>query len=700
MNIKKQILWRVYIAFGLIVFGFLAVLFRIGQLQTVKRGYLQKMSDSLDVKIENIPPIRGNIYAVDGSLLATSVPIYEARFDATLLKQKDWNSQIDSLCFELASFFPDKSVMTWKNDLTQARQNHNRYLLLQRGLTHTQISEMKKMPIFKLGRYKSGLRTEQKNRRIHPFNQLCYRTIGYLSDGSSPVGLEGAFNYYLNGKIGKRRVQKVPGNIWIPITEENEQDPIDGQDVYTTLDVNFQDITENALRHGLVTNNARYGCAIVMETANGNIKAIANLSQNTDGTFSEDYNYAIGRVMEPGSTFKLVSIMALLDHKMATSKTIIDANGGEIQYYGQSMHDSKLGLNEVSLEDAFALSSNVAISKLVNEKYGKYPERFTSYISQLKLNQPIGLHLLGEKKPYIKSPSDPSWSRVTLPWMSVGYELEISPLQILTLYNAVANNGVMVKPRFVTEVRDAGQLVKSFPIQVINQQICSPTTLKQVQKMLVDVVERGTANNIKSDLYQIAGKTGTTQISDDTTKYHQKVYRSSFCGYFPANKPAYTIFIVVSCPTNGNYYGSAVAAPIFKEISDRIYARTATTTNALAAFTTSPIHTLPLPKAINQVHLSKLTNVYADNKKLHVNPEQNNWVSPVVQYGNIKLNAYSTVSNQVPDVLNMTLTDAVYILENAGYKVRFSGKGKVKAQFPAGNQILQKGKTIEIKLYN
>lgn len=681
MNVKKDILWRVYLAFFLVVLLSAGVVFQMFRLQTVKRTALKQMADSLTTTFEDIYPIRGNIYAADGSLMATSIPNYEVRMDMKVegLTKELWDANIDSLSICMANYFKDKPAEQYKAEFTQARKKKNRYFLIKRKLSHTQIKDIKKFPLFRLGKYKSGLITMQTTMRKLPFQKLAMRTIGFTREGVRPVGIEGAFNEYLAGETGKRLMQRISGGVKIPINDENEIEPKDGQDIITTIDVNFQDITESALEKALIDNGARHGCAVVMEVSTGHIKAIANLTKEGE-TYIEKYNYGIGESAEPGSTFKLVSLMALLEHGKASPNTMVNTEGGQAKFFDRTMRDSKGGHGTISLKEGFEISSNVAISKLVYNGFSKEPSKFTNYIASLGLNKPLGLPIFGEGHPTVKTPRSRDWYGTTLPWMSIGYEIRLTPLQTLTVYNAVANNGVMVKPQFVTEIREVGKLVQQFPTETMNPKICSDKTLAQVREMLEGVVENGTGTSLKNELFKIAGKTGTSLVANEEGTYRVGGrYQASFVGYFPANKPAYTVIVVINNPTKGIYYGADVAGPVFKEISSKIYARTATTKSYLASFE-SQKSPMPLVSNINQEYLSTLMSIYKSNKNLQIEPDAATWVKTKPVMNKLEAQPVYQKKNAVPNVEGMVLSDAIYLLENAGLRVRFSGAGKVVAQ--------------------
>jgi len=702
MNVKKDILWRVYFAFLLIAILAGTILVQMGKLQTVKRASLTKLSDSMSTKWDSIYPMRGNIYSADGSLLATSIPKYDVHMDTQAggLTDDILKDNLDSLAWYMANYFKGQFTQAgFKNDFLQARKDNDRYFLIKRNLTHDSLAVMRTFPIFRLGRYSGGLRLAEKSKRFMPFETLGFRTIGFTRDGIN-AGLEGGYDSVLRGVKGRRLMQKVSGGM-VPVNEENEVDPKDGMDLITTLDINYQDITENALSKGLIQNKAAHGCAIVMEVATGKVLAVANLTQEGD-KYVEEYNYAIGEAIEPGSTFKLASVMALLDKQKCTPDTKVATGNGLQIYCNQEMHDSKEGGHgTITMREAFEVSSNIGISKLVRDAFSENPAEFTDYLYGLHLQKKLGVSIPGEGAPYVKNPHSKSWSCTSLPWMSIGYELQVTPLQILTLYNSVANNGVMVKPLFVTSINDVGKPVRQFGTTVLNPQVCTPKTLATVKEFMEGVVESGTAKNINNDLYKIAGKTGTAQIANTNKGYGekgQKIYQSSFVGYFPANKPAYSIIVVVSSPSNGVYYGSAVSAPVFKEISDKIYARTATMHNYSAAFENKMDATLPLVSSTNQEYLSSLMAIYGTSSHLQVSPDKSTWVKAKAANDKINLAEYKTPEKKVPDVTGMALSDAVYILENVGLKARFSGAGKVSAQSLTPGSFAGQGQIIELKL--
>ena len=702
MGIKRDIYWRIAIAFIAMVVFAVAILWKIFQIQNVEGNYWRAMADSLTTRYVAIDADRGNIYSSDNRLLATSLPRFEIRFDAKAegLENSYFNSTIGKLAESLAWLFNDKSSNDYRFELTNARKNNERYHLLKREISYTQLQAIKNFPIFRDGQYKGGLIVTQKNKRSYPFRVLANRTIGYVRDnGTKPVGLEAKFNNDLIGTQGKRLMQKISGGIWMPVNDDNELAPKNGKDIITTIDVSIQDIAENALLKTLLKNNADHGCVIVMDVKTGAIKAIANLGRDKDSVYKELYNYAIGEAHEPGSTFKLASMLSLLEDGYIKLTDTIDTEHGHKIYGKQNMKDAEdHGESRVTIKKCFAISSNVGVSKLVNQNYYKNPDKFLKHLRDLKLDQPVGIEIPGERKPYIKNDSDKLWSAsVSLPWMSVGYELNITPLRLLTLYNAVANNGVMMKPYIVQAIQEYGQTSQEFAPVISISKICTDATLISLKELLNEVVISGTAHNLFNPYYSVAGKTGTAQITNIGGGYVKHIYQSSFYGYFPADVPQYSIAVVINAPSNGVYYGSAVAGPVFKEIADNIFSTNLNIHPSIENDTVTYKATMPIVKTGSSSDLKYLFN----NLKIpFINNEEGTWLQQVSSEKVVELisSNKSVVAGVVPDVKGMGLRDAIYLLESSGLQVRVDGIGVVKNQsLPAGTKIL-KGQLITITL--
>jgi cell division protein FtsI (penicillin-binding protein 3) len=706
-NIRKVIMIRTYIAFGGMSIFALAIVAYLVKIQYVERNHWLAMAEEIGTSIQTVEPARGNIFACDYSLLATSLPIYDLRIDGKAPAFKDdelFENNIDSLALCLAQLFEDRSKAEYKRLLTGVRKRGDRYYLLKRKVSYLEMREVIAFPIFREGKYKGGLNVEEKNRREKPFEILAERTIGYSVKGIAPVGIEGAFDKELAGKPGKRVMQRIAGGTWIPVNDEEQIEAQNGLDIVTTIDVNVQDVAEQALLNTLIKNDAQWGTAILMEVKTGEIKAIANLTRISEGKYQEQYNYAVGESLEPGSTFKLTSMLALLDDNKAEMTDRYDTENGQKRYFANAvMYDSEAGGHGiVNFQQAFEISSNVAISKAVYEAYKNNPVQFYNHLDRLKLTKPIGLQITGEGKPRIKHPKDKDWYGTTLPWSSIGYEVKVTPLQVATLYNAIANNGKMIKPIFVKEIQKTGRTIRAYKSETMVAQVCKPSTLKNLRTMMEGVVQHGTATNLRNANYTVAGKTGTALVADGRRGYAQKIYRSSFCGYFPAENPQYTCMVMVNGPSKGIYYGSAVAGPVFKEIADKVYSNS-THLHPELRFAFNKDSAFSIPKS-NIGFKDELKTVYntlgisSQTENDQTEEDGSEWVAPMVARKNVQLQAKKMNPTIMPDVQGMGLKDAMYLLENNGLKVYVEGWGKVKQQsIPAGNKIV-KGSSIYLKL--
>ncbi|MBF4494614.1 transpeptidase family protein [Flavobacterium sp. MR2016-29] len=663
----KHISYRIYLVAVFIFVMAIAIVVKLTNIQWVEGDYYRKLAKQRTVRNFVIPANKGNIYSADGSLLATSIPNYEIRFDAKAPKTETFEKFVKALSDSLATVL-NRPGGYYEQELRKARANKNRYYLIARNLSYTEYVKIKGFPLFNLGAFKGGIIIEQETVRKHPIGKIAERTIGYdRIDPATGVevgkGIEWAFKSYLNGKDGKILKQKIAKGQWKPIRDVNEVDPQDGYDVISTIDVFIQDIAHHALLKQLEDYGADHGCVVVMETETGHVKAISNLGRAEDGSYYETTNYAIAESHEPGSTFKLVDLMAILDDKVADTSTVYDSHGGEIRYYGRAVRDShKGGYGKVSLARGFELSSNTVMVQAVYENYKSNPSKFVNHINAYGLNKTLGLHFKGEGKPYIPQPGDKHWSGTTLPWMAFGYNVSVTPMQTLTLYNAVANNGVMVKPQFVSEIKEWNKTIKKFDTEVINPRICSPETLKKVKAVLQNVVKKGTGSKLYSKDFSMAGKTGTAMVNYGKAGREGMYYASSFAGYFPADHPKYSCIVVVHKPNtaNNNYYGADVAGPVFKRIAQKI-------------FTDAP-STNKIKKLDSRV------------------PKQD---SSYDKYYAVEANKKS---NQVPDLKGMPGMDAIALLENLGLKVKVNGVGKVKKQSLQAGQSISKNTTIVLEL--
>jgi len=702
MSIRTNILIRVYLAFGLILLFALAVVLQMYRLQFVQGKKWKAMASKLSTRYESVEATRGNILSVDGSLLATSVPEYELHMDmfaAGINDDKVFYEKVDSLASKLAQLYPDKTETEYSRMLRDARKDSSRYQLIRRKVTFQELKQIRKFPIFNIGKYKGGLIVLQQNKRILPFQSLAARTIGYKNENvKNGVGLEGAFKDDINGENGKRLMQRIAGGVYMPVNNGEEEIPAkDGADIISTIDINYQDVAQAALKKQLIKSQADHGCVVLMEVATGEIRAISNFTKTKDGDYREIYNYAISDANDPGSTFKLASYMTAFDQHKIDTNTLVDVEGGKYKMYYKdkllkTFTDAELGNGVMTAKRAFEESSNVAVVKYIYSHYKDNPREFTDNLYALHLNEKLDLQIPGEAKPVVKNPSNTSWSKLTLPQMAYGYEMEITPLQMLTLYNSVANNGKMIAPIFVREIQRMGNTVKHFQARVINPKVCSDETLGKLKSMLEGVVLEGTGKNvIKNPLYSVAGKTGTAQLANGNAGYGvTHSYQASFCGYFPANHPKYAMIVVVNNPV-GEYLAAKVAGPVFREIADRVYA------NDLEMNHNSPIHYVgntTLPK-VKQGNMKALKQVYT---KLGVNPLYASANTAVDTSSGIPFEEIKYKTGTIPTVTGMGLSDALYLLGNAGYKVGVKGSGVVKNQSVAGGSIMPKGSKITIEL--
>ncbi len=698
---KKVILPRVYLVyFTTLLFAF-AIIGKMIEIQFKEGPELLAKAKKQEIRIFNLKATRGNILSVHDNLLATSVPVFDVRMDVASNHISDdlFRQKVDSLALCLSHLFKDRSAGYYKKILKQARAKGNRYLLIRRRVSYSQLQQLRTFPIFRRGRNRGGLIVMQKTTRRLPFGNLARRTIGYENKKEHIyVGLEGAYTDVLTGIDGKQIRRRINGGAWIPVHDDNEVQPQNGKDVVTTLDMNLQDVAENALLKQMINHEANMGCAILMQVKTGDIKAIANLKfDKKSGFYLESYNMAIGEKYEPGSTFKLASVIAALeDHKIKLDDTV-SVKKGYVVYYGRTLRDVHvIGNGLITVREAFEHSSNVGISKIIFNAYKNHPARFVAHLYAMDLNKPLGLKIAGEANPVIRSPKDKKyWYRTSLPWMSVGYGVEITPLQLLTFYNAVANNGVEVKPRFVTAISEGGRVVKRFPVQVRNAQIASLSTIRKVQSLLEGVVQRGTAQNLKNDHFQIAGKTGTAKISENGS-YVPGAYNATFVGYFPADNPQYSCIVVVNKPKHG-YYGSGVAAPVFKEIADKVYA-TAPSMHPLAPKDTLRVS---IPLAVNAAWYPDLKTIYKGLGIKMAGPSYaETWAVTKNKNEKVVFRPKIFSSGTVPNVKGMTAEDAVYLLEGRGLKTLVQGRGVVYHQSLAPGTPLKKGQKITIQLTN
>jgi cell division protein FtsI (penicillin-binding protein 3) len=702
MAVRDEIVWRSGIVYFLTAVLAVILLIRILILQYIQHGRWADMSEKFVFKTAEMPANRGDILTSDGRLLASSVPYYAIYMDtrSTGMTANTWSEGIDGLSAGLSRFIGERSASEWKSVITGARKKGDRYFLIKRNVDYATLKQLKQLPIFREGQYKGGMVAQAENRRIFPNSDLASRTIGFLNLGKegNEVGVEGAFDKELAGKNGVAVLQRLIGGDWITVDNANSVESRDGNDIVTTLDIDLQDVATTALMNQLKNNNAHHGCAVLMEVSTGDIKAIANLQLGSDGNYHETYNYAVGERTEPGSTFKLPVLMAAIEDGVIDTGDIVDTGNGIVKFYNKTIKDTKEGgYGKISVKQVFEKSSNVGTSILINEHYKKDPKEFVNRLYAMKLNQKLGLQLSGEPEPVIRYPGDELWSGVSLPMMSHGYEILMTPLQILTFYNAVANNGKMMRPRFVTAILRNGNVVRSFEPYVIINSLASRSTIRKARKMMEGVVERGTADNLKSANYKIAGKTGTAQIARDKSGYRtgNKIsYQASFVGYFPAENPLYSCIVVVNAPSNGIYFGNWVAGSVFKEISDKVYS-----TSFFRDYIPENIEDMkPSAPEAGNGYRADINEVLRNLKVRYKRTADNDWVVTRESGDTITLGGLKLQNGLVPDVRGMSLRDAIYLLENSGLRVRYSGKGRVLRQSPEHGARYNEGTVVSLEM--
>jgi len=700
--VRDEIVWRsgiVYIAIALMA---VALVVRILILQYVQHGKWADMSEKFVFKTTELPANRGDILADDGRLMASSVPYYTIYMDtrSSGMSAATWSKGINGLSEGLSGLLGERSVAGWRAVITEARRRGDRYFLIKRKVDYETLKKLKELPIFREGQFKGGMVAQAENRRILPNNDLAARTIGYLNLGSegNEVGVEGAFDKELAGKNGVAVRQRLIGGDWIIVEDASSVDSKDGNDVVTTIDIDLQDLASAALLNQLRKHNAHHGCAVLMEVETGDIKAIANLELGSDGGYHETYNYALAESTEPGSTFKLPVIMAALEDGVIDTSDIVDTGTGTVRYYNKVIRDTKEeGYGKISVKQVFEKSSNVGTSRIIYDNYKDRPKDFVNRLYAMKLNQKLDLQLKGEGEPLIRYPGDKLWSGLSLPMMSHGYEVQMTPLQVLTFYNAVANDGKMMKPRFVSAILRNGATIKRYEPEVIMNSIASRSTIRKAKSMMEGVVEQGTATNLKNSNYKIAGKTGTAQIAKDNRGYRQGArisYQASFVGYFPAENPLYSCIVVVNAPSNGVYYGNIVAGSVFKEISDRVYA-----TRFYRDFRAENKKDVkPTAPEAGNGYNDDIDEVLGNLKVRYRRTSSDNWVATRESGDTIRLSSVKIKEGLVPDVRGMSLRDAVFLLENSGLRVKYSGKGRVLRQSPEHGSRYFEGSVVSLEM--
>lgn len=702
MNDQRIQRIRINLVYAALVLFAVAIAVRLFTIQLVEGDKWLARAGKVATAYHSVQPDRGHIYSDDGRLLATSVPEYEIHMDlrADGLTDALFFGNLDSLCFHLARLFGDRSASEYRADLVRARDRGERYHLVKRRCDHEQLQEIERFPLYRLGRYAGGLIADKRTVRMRPFGRLAARTVGYVLKDSSAIGLEAGFDPWLRGVTGRRLERRLSGGVWMPLEDGNGQDPVPGSDIHTTIDINLQDVADDALEEQLRRNGAHHGCVVVMETATGYIKAISNLTRSGDSSYVEDLNYAVGASTEPGSTFKVPALMVALEDGRVSLDDIVDTRNGKVRYHDRVMADAhEGGYGKITVRRALEVSSNTGISLALHGAYKNDPQRFVDGLRDLGVDRPTGVRIPGEGMPVLRGTEAKEWSGVSLPWMSIGYEVQMTPLQTLTFYNAIANNGRMMQPQFVRSVTRAGREVERFEPVAVKERICSKSTLDKIHDVLKAVVDSGTATNLGSTHFTVAGKTGTAQIASGRTGYKQKgvMYQASFVGYFPADAPRYTCIVVVGSPSMAGYYGNVVAGPVFKKIADKIYSNRLELQVELAE--AEPIdRRMPVTFSGQRADLLSALGLLGIGATGEGDGE---WAATTAGDSTVLVSTRAIPDedrNMVPNVLGMGLKDALYILENRGLRVRVRGSGMVRKQSLQPGSRCFRGSIITLEL--
>jgi cell division protein FtsI (penicillin-binding protein 3) len=709
---KKEVVIRSYVVFiGICLFS-VSIIWKIFTIQFVEGEKWKKKAEQMNRKEFEIAAMRGNIYDVNGNLMATSLPYYEIGMDvaAPSIKREEFENSVDSLSLLLAQLFdePGKDRKYYSRMLRQARRTEDRYIVLHRNVSQQQFKTLKTFPLLRKGA-RGGLVYLQTNKREHPYKNLAARTIGFAprpEDHVKGVGLEAAYDSVLKGTVGKRLMQKIAGNVWRPLNSENEIEPQDGCELISTLDMRIQNVAENTLMQQLIKNKASHGCVVLMEVKTGEIRAIANLKRKDSTTYIENYNFAIGDATEPGSTFKLASLLAAMDDGYVDPDDKVEVGNGKCYYYNQKMEDSHPPQSStLTVQEIFEHSSNVGVSKIITKYYSANPQKFLDKLYSFHLNEKLNINLPGVGKPKIKKAGTAEWYGTSLPWISIGYESLITPLHTLTLYNAVANNGCMVKPMFIREIKRKGQTIQKFNPEILNPQIAKKEVIEKARKLCEGVVQRGTGKSLAIPAFSVAGKTGTAQLSINGKDYGvdgNRSYQASFVGYFPADKPLYTCIVIINSPSNGIYYGGAVAGPVFKEIAEKVYSTSVDFHEEINSGKTiltdnrsdikgrrNEIQTafkqlnIPYKENFDDASVTYVENTHSDTTKIELKN-----ISPDVQLQ----------KGLIPDLTGMNLRDAIYLLENNGISVEIKGAGKIRQQSISAGTKFIRGTRITLQL--
>ncbi len=705
VEVKRDILWRVYICFIAVAVLCAVIIGKAFTIQQMQGEHWRSMSDSLHQKIQEIDADRGTIYSEDGQMLSTSIPQFDVYVDfaADGLRDKSgklFRENLDSLSYCLANLFKDRSKAEYKKILSEGYKEKDRYYLLKKKITFGDYKTLRTFPLVRLGRNKSGFIAEVRNIRLNPYQLLAYRTIGLDRENAQKVGLELTYDSVLKGTTGKRLVRYMGSGVSVPVDDDFQIEPENGKDVNTTLDVHMQEITENALMKMMVSSQAEHGCAIVMEVKTGKIKAIANLGQRPDGSYWEDYNYALSTT-EPGSTIKLATLLSVLSEGKTVNDLIEVGSTGSAYVGVRNVNDAERAPKPVlTLKECFAHSSNIGMSKIAYQTFASDPSKFLKYLHRLKLDTITGIDLKGEEKPRLPKMRKNKEGLHAMITMSFGYAIEVSPLQTLTLYNAIANNGIMMRPYLVNSIEKNGAIVQQKEPTETAENICKPEVVTAAQSCMLAVTEEGTAKTVFKDCaYKVAGKTGTAHVADGKHGYNDGIYQASFVGYFPADKPQYSCIVVIKTKPHALlHYGGQLAAPVFKEISDRLYTLYVRENNQMQYVNTTA------NDSINYYYQGKAKEVKQVFTKLNIpfhndgKTTNSNWIKVYKSGNEPATNKLPVRVKQMPALTGMGLKDAIYLCENMGLKVNIKGKGKVATQSIKAGQAIAKGQSVNLEL--
>lgn len=688
----------------MVMLGAIGVMAKVLYLQFIEGDEWREKAELLSERSQTVSANRGNILDTEGNPIASTVPAYDLAMDpnSSGMADEDYRALLPGLANGLENLFGDKKAWQYEQMIQRAREKGERHLVLQKNISYRQAQQAKQLPLFSLGRYKGGIKLEQKNSRIRPYERLAKRTIGYAQEweAGQKVGLEGSFDSYLRGSDGLRYEYRLGGNDWIPTSSQNIIEPRDGYDILTTIDMNYQDVAEQGLLELLEKNKADHGCAVLMEVATGEIKAMVNLELGSDGEYYESYNYAVAERHEPGSTFKLPALMAAMEAGFVEPDDTINTFHGVHRFYGTEVKDShRGGYGIITAQQVLEKSSNIGMARIIDKYFKDKPQQFVDRLYSMGLKEITGIELEGEPEPVIRNYGDPGWSKISLAFMAHGYEVALTPLQILTFYNAVANDGKMVAPRLVKGVKFHSHNEKIFGVRVIKNSICSRETINKARKMLEGVVKNGTATNLEPKAYQIAGKTGTAVISQKGSGYKNvqgaKEYRASFVGYFPADKPAYSCIVVVTKPKE-QYYGNVVAGAVFQKIADKVYATDPKLHPDMNTYlgdkSTDIPNVMPGEAEAARIILESLKIPYSSTGKVGL------FASVEKDQDKARLNKMELQPGIIPDLMGMGLRDALPLLENEGLKVVVNGHGKIISQSVNPGEKIIPGQTIELML--